>query len=114
MKKMCIRDRFNDSGADSYSVFTEFFNFAVYIASIIGVCIFVVIGRFVLIWMKMRPEYSVTILIAFLFAINIFYMTMREPIIICRDANGLFKDAKNNAYLLAISKVCLLYTSRCV
>ena len=55
----------------------------------------------------MRPEYSVTILIAFLFAINIFYMTMREPIIICRDANGLFKDAKNNAYLLAISKVVL-------
>lgn len=98
---------FNDSGADSYSVFTEFFNFAVYIASIIGVCIFVVIGRFVLIWMKMRPEYSVTLLIAFLFAINIFYMTMREPIIICRDANGLFKDAKNNAYLLAISKVVL-------
>ena len=55
----------------------------------------------------MRPEYSVTLLIAFLFAINIFYMTMREPIIICRDANGLFKDAKNNAYLLAISKVVL-------
>lgn len=98
---------FNDRGADSYSVFTEFFNFAVYVASIIGVCIFVVIGRFVLIWMKMRPEYSVTIVIAFLFAINIFYMTMREPVIICRDANGLFKDAKNNAYLLAVSKVVL-------
>ncbi len=98
---------FNDQGADSYSVFTEFFNFAVYIASIIGVCIFVVIGRFVLIWMKMRPEYSVTLFIAFLFAINIFYMTMREPIIICRDANGLFRDARGNAYLLAISKVVL-------
>lgn len=98
---------FNDKGADSYRVFTEFFNFAVYIASIIGVCIFVVINRFVLIWMQMRPEYSMNLIIAFLFAVNIFYMTMREPIIISRDANGLFKDAKNNAYLLAISKVVL-------
>lgn len=98
---------FNDDRADAYNVFTEFFNFAVYIASIISICIFVVMNEFLVYWMKDPEQYSVTILVAFLFAINIFYLTMREPIIISRDANGLFKDAKNNAYLMAISKVVL-------
>lgn len=98
---------FNDDRADAYNVFTEFFNFAIYIASIISICIFVVMNEFLVYWMKDPEQYSVTILVAFLFAINIFYLTMREPIIISRDANGLFKDAKNNAYLMAVSKVIL-------
>lgn len=98
---------FNDDRADAYNVFTEFFNFAVYIASIISICIFVVMNEFLVYWMKDPEQYSVTILVAFLFAINIFYLTMREPIIISRDANGLFKDAKNNAYIMALSKVGL-------
>ncbi|MCF0115041.1 MAG: hypothetical protein HUJ56_06780 [Erysipelotrichaceae bacterium] len=98
---------FNDKGADSYGVFTEFFNFACYIASISSICIFIVMNQFVHLWVAGREGYDVTVLIALLFAVNIFYLTMREPIIISRDANGLFKDAKNNAYLLAISKVVL-------
>ena len=32
---------------------------------------------------------------------------MRQPVIIARDANGLYVNAKNNAYLLAVSKVVL-------
>jgi hypothetical protein len=98
---------FNDENGDSYSVFTEFLNFAVYIASIISIGVFVVMGRFLQIWMNYRPEYTVTSLMAVLFALNIFYLTIREPIIICRDANGLFKDAKNNAYAQAITKIVL-------
>ena len=34
-------------------------------------------------------------------------MTLRQPVIIARDTNGLYVDAKNNAYLLAIVKVVL-------
>ena len=98
---------FNDENSDSYKVFTEYFNFGCYIASIAAICLFIVMPQFIDIWMKHQDLYQVTFLIAFLFAVNIFYMTMREPIIICRDANGLFKQAKNNAYLLAIVKVVL-------
>ncbi|MCI5773024.1 MAG: polysaccharide biosynthesis C-terminal domain-containing protein [Erysipelotrichaceae bacterium] len=98
---------FNDESGDSYKVFTEYFNFGCYIASIAAICLFIVMPEFIDIWMKHQDLYQVTFMIAFLFAINIFYMTMREPIIICRDANGLFKQAKNNAYLLAIVKVVL-------
>lgn len=98
---------FNDNRADAYNVFTEFFNFATYVASVISICIFVVMNEFLVYWMKDPELYSVTIVVAFLFAINIFYLTMREPIIISRDANGLFKNAKNNAYLMAVSKVLL-------
>lgn len=98
---------FNDKKADSYKVFTEFFNFACYIASIASICIFVIMNRFVHLWVAGREGYEVSVGVAFLFAVNIFYLTMREPVIISRDANGLFKDAKNNAYLLAISKVVL-------
>ena len=32
---------------------------------------------------------------------------MRQPIIIARDANGLYVNARNNAYLLAIVKIAL-------
>ncbi|MEG0176108.1 lipopolysaccharide biosynthesis protein [Anaerorhabdus sp.] len=98
---------FNDYRADAYNVFTEFFNFATYIASVISICIFVVMQEFLTYWMKDPAVYRVTVIMAFLFAMNIFYLTMREPIIISRDANGLFKNAKNNAYLMAISKVLL-------
>ena len=34
-------------------------------------------------------------------------MTIRQSIIIPRDANGLYVDAKNNAYLLAVTKIVL-------
>lgn len=98
---------FNDNRADAYKVFTEFFNFAAYIASIVSICIFIVMNDFLVYWLKKPDEFSVTVFMAFLFAMNIFYLTLREPIIISRDANGLFTKAKNNAYLLAISKVVL-------
>lgn len=98
---------FNDKNGDAYKVFCEFFNFACYIASIASICLFVVMPEFVSIWMQHKPLYEVTVLLSLLFAVNIFYLTMREPVIISRDANGLFKYAKNNAYLIAISKVTL-------
>ena len=97
---------FNDSKGNVYGVFTEFFNFASYVATIVSVVIFVVMPEFVHIWMN-RPEYSVTLMMSAAFALNIFYMTIRQSIIIPRDANGLYVDAKNNAYLLAVTKIIL-------
>ena len=97
---------FNDKKGNIYGVFTEFFNFASYVATIVSVVIFVVMPDFVHIWMS-RPEYTVTVIMSATFALNIFYMTIRQSIIIPRDANGLYVDAKNNAYLLAITKIVL-------
>lgn len=96
----------NDKNGDTYRVFTEFFNFTTYISSIVAISIFIIMPRFVHIWLN-NSAYEASILICLIFAINIFYMTMRQPVIICRDANGLYVNAKNNAYLLAISKVVL-------
>ncbi len=97
---------FNDQNGNVYGVFTEFFNFASYVATIVSVVIFVVMPEFVHIWMN-RPEYTVTLAMSAAFALNIFYMTIRQSIIIPRDANGLYVDAKNNAYLLAVTKIIL-------
>ncbi len=97
---------FNDSRSDSYQVFTEFFNFATYVSTIVAVSIFIAMPQFIHIWLR-KPEYEVTVAICLAFALNIFYMTMRQPVIIARDANGLYVNAKNNAYLLAVSKIVL-------
>ena len=97
---------FNDKNAKAYDVFKEFFDFTTYISTIVSVVIFVVMPRFVHIWMN-QPLYEVSIPICLAFALNIFYITMRQPIIIARDTNGLYVNAKNNAYLLAISKIIL-------
>ena len=97
---------FNDERADKYEVFTEFFNFATYVSTIVAVCIFIAMPQFIHIWLN-KPEYEVSVPICLAFSLNIFYMTMRQPVIIARDANGLYVNAKNNAYLLAVSKVVL-------
>ncbi|MBR2825127.1 MAG: hypothetical protein IKE51_02520, partial [Solobacterium sp.] len=97
---------FNDSKADRYSIFTEFFNFSTYISTIVATVIFIVIPQFVPVWMD-NPLYVASKPIAFFLALNIFYMTLRQPVIIARDANGLYVNAKNNAYLLAVVKVIL-------
>lgn len=97
---------FNDKRADAYRIFTEFFNFSTYISTIVSVVIFIVMPQFVHIWMR-QPLYEVSSVICLAFALNIFYMTMRQPVLIARDANGLYVNAKNNAYLMAVSKIVL-------
>ena len=97
---------FNDKEADSFGVFTEFFNFATYVSTIVACTIAIVMPQFVPVWMG-DPLYSASIPICFFFGLNIFYMTMRQPVIIARDANGLYVNAKNNAWLLAGVKIVL-------
>ncbi len=98
---------FNDPKRDSYPIFTEFFNFASYLATIIAVSIFTVLPQFIPIWMQHDPLYAVDISVCFWLSVNIFYMTIRQPVIIVRDANGLYVNARNNGYLLAITKILL-------
>ena len=97
---------FNDKNADSFGVFTEFFNFATYVSTIVACTIAIVMPQFVPVWMG-DPLYTASIPICFFFGLNIFYMTMRQPVIIARDANGLYVNAKNNAWLLAGVKIVL-------
>ena len=97
---------FNDKEADSFGVFTEFFNFATYVSTIVACTIAIVMPQFVPVWMG-DPLYTASIPICFFFGLNIFYMTMRQPVIIARDANGLYVNAKNNAWLLAGVKIVL-------
>ena len=97
---------FNDKHADSFGVFTEFFNFATYVSTIVACTIAIVMPQFVPVWMG-DPLYTASIPICFFFGLNIFYMTMRQPVIIARDANGLYVNAKNNAWLLAGVKIVL-------
>ena len=97
---------FNDKRANAYNIFSEFFSFATFISTIVGVVIFIVMPQFVHIWLA-KPLYEVSIVICLAFALNIFYLTMRQPVIIARDANGLYVNAKNNAYLMAVSKIVL-------
>ena len=97
---------FNDRNADSYGVFTEFFNFATYVSTIVACTIVNVMPQFVPVWMN-DPLYTASMSICFFFGLNIFYMTMRQPVIIARDANGLYVNAKNNAWILAGVKILL-------
>ena len=98
---------FNDPSRDSYPIFTEFFNFASYLATIVAVSIFTVLPQFIPIWMQHDPLYAVDLSVCFWLSVNIFYMTIRQPIIIVRDANGLYVNARNNGYLLAVTKILL-------
>lgn len=90
----------------SYDIFLEFFNLSNYLATIIGVCVFTVMNDFVLLWTG-KQEYLLPTIAAFLFALNTYYLTQRECIVTTRDANGLFKESKNNAYCMAVSKIVL-------
>lgn len=97
---------FNDQKSESYSVFMELYSFSTYLGTIISICVFVVMNQLVGYWIN-DESYILTSAASFIFAINIFYMTQREPILICRDTNGLFKKAVGNSYLIAFVKILL-------
>ncbi|MBQ6452104.1 MAG: hypothetical protein IJJ29_09310 [Solobacterium sp.] len=97
---------FNSDKVRSFSVFTEFFNFSTFVSTIVACEIFIVMPQFVPMWMR-NPLYQTSLPICFFLACNIFYMTSRQPVMIARDTNGLYVNAKNNAYLLAAVKIIL-------
>ncbi len=95
---------FNSDNEKSYQVFKEYYEFTLFFASVLSICIFVVLDQFVYIWMH-QQSYILPLSISVIFALNVFYLTQREAIIIIRDANRLFIDAKKNAYLMTLFKV---------
>ena len=97
---------YSEKKEKSYSIFLEFFHLSNYLATIISICVFVVMNDFVLLWTG-KQEYILPMIASFLFAVNTYYLTQRECIVTTRDANGLFKESKNNAYLMAICKIVL-------
>ena len=97
---------FNDKSVRSYDVFAEFFNFASFMSTIVACEIFIVMPQFMPLWMR-NSLYQASVPICFFVSCNIFYMTTRQPVMIARDTNGLYVNAKNNAYLLAAVKIIL-------
>ena len=97
---------FNSDRSKSYDVFKEYYELSLFFASVLSICIFVVLDDFVYIWVQ-QESYVLSIFVSVIFAFNVFYLTQREAIIIIRDANRLFIDAKKNAYLMTITKITL-------
>jgi len=97
---------FNDKERNPLLIFNEFYSFATYIASVISVCIYVFVNHFVLIWIG-KEDYILSQSVAAFLALNVFYLTQREPLVISRDTNGLFKESRNLAYIMAIVKILL-------
>lgn len=84
----------------AYSVFKEYFSFSAFLATIICIPTCVTISRFVLYWQG--PEFILTYLDAFLFAGILYFVLVRQPIMIVRDTNGLFKESKKYALMEAV------------
>ena len=97
---------YSEKNSNAYNIFLEFFNLSNYLASIISICLFVIMNDFVYLWTG-KVEYILPIIASVLFAMNMYYLTQRECIITTRDANGLFKESKNNAFLMAAAKIIL-------
>lgn len=98
---------FNNSEKNSYCVFLEFYNFAIFIASFIGIMVFLLLEQFITIWLKQGNQYNVSLLLTCILSINVFYMIQREVIIMVRDANGLFTKAQKNAVIYTSVKIIL-------
>ncbi len=95
---------FSEDGEKAYPVFEEYYELASYFATILSVCLFAVLDEFVYIWMH-DTSYVMPILTSVIFSLNVFYLTQREAIILVRDANRMFIEAKNNAYLMSVVKI---------
>jgi O-antigen/teichoic acid export membrane protein len=80
---------YSEKNSNAYNIFLEFFNLSNYLASIISICLFVIMNDFVYLWTG-KEEYILPIIASVLFAMNMYYLTQRECIITTRDANGLF------------------------
>ena len=99
---------FNSEEEDSYPVFEEFYDFSSYLATILSVCIFVVLDEFVYIWVH-KASYVLPLSASVIFSLNVFYLTQRESVILIRDANRLFLKAQKNAYLMTAVKIILSF-----
>lgn len=87
-------------------VFDEFYSLSTYLGTIISVCVFVVLQKFIMFWLH-DESYVLSVFASFIFSANLFYLTQREAVIVLRDVKGLFVEARNNAILLTVTKIIL-------
>ncbi|MGL4335738.1 MAG: lipopolysaccharide biosynthesis protein [Turicibacter sp.] len=97
---------FSSDEEHKYSTFLEYVNFSFFLSSIVGTILFIVMNDFVLLWMK-DAQYILPLFAVFLFAANLYYLVSREPIMVVRNVNGLFKESKQIAYWSAFSNLGL-------
>lgn len=97
--KASIGNLFASKDERAYDIFKEFFSFTAFLATIICIPTFVTINTFVAYWQN--PDVVLTLLDAFLFAGILYFVLVREPIMIVRDTNGLFKESKKYAIMEA-------------
>ena len=95
---------FSENKQRAYKVFLELYSFSSYMGTIIAACIFIFMNQLVYFWIG-DESYVLSLMTSFFFAINIYYMTQRSPLIICRDTNGLYKEAVLNSYIMAFVKI---------
>ena len=98
--KSSFGNLFASDSENSYKVFKEFFSFSSFIATCVCTTIFISINDFIGFWQN--EQMVLTIVDAGLFSFILYFILVRQPIMIVRDANGLFKESKKFAYMEAL------------
>lgn len=84
----------------AYQVFKEYFSFSAFLATSVCIPTCVTITTFVYYWQG--ADMVLTFTDAFLFAGILYFILVREPVMVVRDTNGLFKESKKFAILEAV------------
>lgn len=83
----------------AYAVFKEYFSFSAFLATCVCIPTCVTISCFMEYWQG--KDMVLTVLDAFLFAGILYFILVREPIMVVRDTSGLFKESKKFAMMEA-------------
>lgn len=92
---------FSSNEDHKYSTFLQYVNFAFFLSSIVSSILFITANDFVRLWMK-DDLYVLSYMAVFLFTMNTYYLVSREPLLVVRNVNGLFKETKKIAILSVI------------
>lgn len=92
---------FSSDEDHKYSTFLQYANFSFFLSSIVSSILFITANDFVRLWMK-DEMYVLSYAGVFLFTMNTYYLVSREPLLILRDVNGLFKETRMIAILSVI------------
>ncbi|MDE5977507.1 MAG: hypothetical protein K2G70_03450, partial [Turicibacter sp.] len=97
---------FSSDENHKYSTFLQYANFAFFLSSLVSSVLFITANDFVQLWMK-ESIYVLSYFGVFLFTMNTYYLVSREPLLVVRNVNGLFKETKKIALLSAFSNLSI-------
>lgn len=95
---------FSNDEKHKYTIFLQYTNFAFFLSSVVASILFITANDFVRLWMK-DELYVLSYFGVFLFTMNTYYLVSREPLLVVRNVNGLFKETKKIALLSVISNL---------